>query len=61
MEDDEEYLMINNNMTEERLPFQKKCILVSEIGLIEAQTVDMLGVKTDKILPFRDFLSAKII
>ena len=49
--------MNQNNRTEERLPSQKKCRLVNELGTIEAQTVDIskmgLGVKTDKTLPFK--------
>ena len=49
--------MRKNNRTKERRPFQKECILFNEIGLIEAQTVDIsimgLGVKADSTLPFK--------
>jgi len=49
--------MNQNNRVEERLPSQKKCLLVNELGHIEAQTVDMskmgLRVKTDSTLPFK--------
>ncbi len=40
---------------DERIPFQKECILVNQFGLIETQTVDRskigLGVKTNSTLP----------
>ncbi len=49
--------MRKNNRTKERRPFQKECILVSEIGLIKAQTVDMsksgLGIRTNRTFPFK--------
>ena len=49
--------MNQNNRTDKRIPFQKECILVNEIDLIEAETVDMskmgLGVKTDRTLPLK--------
>ena len=49
--------MNQNNRAEERLPLQKKCLLVNELGSIEAQIVDMskmgLRVKTDSTLPFK--------
>ena len=50
--------MNQNNRTEERIPWQKECILFNGFGLIATQTVNMskigLGVKTDKTLPFKN-------
>ena len=50
--------MNQNNRTEKRLYLQKECVLLNGFGLIVTQTVNMskigLGVKTDKILPFKN-------
>jgi len=49
--------MNQKDRTDKRLPWQKKCLLVNELGLIEAQTVDKskmgLGIKTDRTLPLK--------
>ncbi len=50
--------MNENNRTEERRPFQKKCILGNYYGSIKTQIVDIskmgLGVKIDSTLQFKN-------
>ena len=50
--------MNQNYRADKRLPLQKECILVNQVGLLETQTVDIskmgLGVKTDSPLPFKN-------
>ena len=49
--------MNQNNRTDKRVSWQKKCILVTHFGMIGAQTVDIsklgLGIKTDRTLPLK--------
>ena len=56
-EGSKEYVMYQNNRTEERIPLQKECTLVNRSGSIEARTVDMskmgIGIKIERILPFK--------
>ena len=44
--------------TDKRIPLQKECILLNQLGSIETQTVDIskmgLGVKTDRTMPFKN-------